>query len=523
MELGFHQFPVSWNVGNYFDIKLLSAFIFVLTVAAWSFFFRRRNGKSGSMPKGRLPPGPFPLPIIGNLHLLGDLPHRALAALSKKYGPLMSLRLGSALTLVVSSPDMAKEFLKTNDRIFASRSPYAAAKYLTYNSLDVVFAPLGPYWRQMRKVCVLQVLHSKRIEYFRYIREEEVSDMIRSLLNSVHQPVNITKIVSGLVTDIMCRMAFGRKYSDQDIIGNIGFVSMVKEIVALSGSFNIGDYIPYLAWMDLQGFSRRFKKVRKLQDDFLEKVIDDHAAQNDANAPRDLVDVLIAASVDKNAEFQPSRDNIKAVLLDMLAAGTDTSSTSLDWTMVELLKNPPVMKKLQGELERVVGFNRMVSESDLPSLVYLQAVVKESLRLHPAGPFGVPHASVEDCTILGYQIPKGTRLLVNLWQIATNPESWGQDADTFNPERFMEAGSIDSRIQNFEWLPFGGGRRGCPGQQLGTLVVEFAVAQLVHCFNWKLPEGMDVKDLDMTEKYEFTMPRSHELFAVPTTRFAVAV
>ena len=277
----------------------------IALVGAWSFFVKGRNK--------RLPPGPFPLPIIGNLHLLGQLPHQALAALSLKFGPLMSFRLGSVPTLVVCSPDIAKEFLKTHDLVFASRPPSAATNCFWYNCTDIGFAPYGAYWRQVRKVCVLQLLSSRRLDDFRFIREDEVSAMIHSIDDS-DQPVNISKTVSTLLTDIMCRMTFGRKYSDQESIGGKGINSVIKESFVVTGAFNVGDYIPYLAWMDLQGLNRRFKELHFIQDDFLEKVIEEHVAQNDPNVTRDLVDVLIAASADKDMKIQITRDNMKVIL-----------------------------------------------------------------------------------------------------------------------------------------------------------------------------------------------------------------
>lgn len=341
--------------------------------------------------------------------------------------------------------------------------------------------------------------------------------MIRFIANSDH-PVNISKIASTLVSDIMSRMTFGRKYSDQDCIGGTGINSMIKESFVVSGAFNLGDYIPYLAWMDLQGLNRRVKDIHSIQDALLEKIIDEHKAQNDPNVTQDLVHVLLAASADEDMEPKITRDNIKALLYDMLSAGTDTASTAIEWAMSEMLKNPPMLKKVQDELERVVGMGRMVRESDLPSLVYLDAVVKETLRLHPVSPLALPHLSMEACNVLGYQIPKNTHVLVNLWAIGRNPKAW-EDAERFVPERFMKAGcSIDEKIHNCEWIPFGAGRRGCPGEQLGTLVIELALAQLLHCFEWRLPDDMNVHELDMSEMFGITTHRAHELSAVRTPR-----
>lgn len=482
--------------------------------AGWVFFFRAT--------KLRLPPGPLPLPIIGNFHQLGELPHRTLAALSHNYGPLMSLRLGSALTLVVSSPDVAKEFLTTHDRAFGGRPRSAAGKFLMYNSSDIVFSPYGAYWRKLRKLCVLQLLGSRSIESFSYIREEEVSAMVRSIANS-DRPVSVAKTVSAVTNNMICRMAFGRKYCDQHLIDSRGIISVIKETILLLGSPTIGDYIPYLAWIDLQCSNRRLKNLHKVFDNLVEKTIDEHVSQNNPNAVPDLVDVLLAASADEAMEFQITRDNIKAVIYDILAAGTYMPAITIEWVMSEVLRNPPVLKKLQDELERVIGMGRMVHESDLPCLFYLQAVVKETLRLHPPAPLGLPHFSTEDCTVLGYEIPRGTRLLINLWAIGRDPKSW-QDAQCFKPERFMQdSSSVDSEVENFKWIPFGAGRRGCPARDLGTRVLGFVVAQLLHCFNWELPEETKGnRKLEMSERLiGATAAREHELWAVPTPRLPI--
>eukprot|EP01018_Ginkgo_biloba_P008242 Gb_16677 [translate_table: standard] len=225
---------------------------------------------------------------------------------------------------------------------------------------------------------------------------------------------------------------------------------------------------------------------------------------------------MLELSEDNTMEIKITRDNIKAVILDMLAAGTDTSSATLEWAMSELLLNPSMMKKVQDELESVVGLNRMVEESDLPQLEYLKVVVKETLRLHPPGPLLIPHEAREDCIVGGYNIPRKARIIVNVFALGTDPNSW-EDAEKFKPERFI-GNPIDVKGQNFELIPFGSGRRGCPGQPLATTVVEYALATLLHCFDWRLPDGMKAEDLCMTEEFGLSTPRSVHLVAVPTPR-----
>eukprot|EP01018_Ginkgo_biloba_P005071 Gb_27804 [translate_table: standard] len=397
----------------------------------------------------------------------------------------MFLRLGSVPTVVASTPEMAKEFLKTHDLNFASRPATCAGKYVTYNSTDVGFAPYGPYWRKMRKVCMLELLSAKRIESMKFIREEEIAVMRERIMKQCG--VNGSNPVNGL------------------------------KALYLSGEFNIGDFIPYLEWMDLQGLRRRQKHIHKVFDDFFEKIIQEHV-ENKSRDHRDFVDVMLQLSEDNTMDIEITRDNIKAVILDMLSAGTDTSSATLEWAMSELLLNPSMMKKAQDELQSVVGLNRMVEESDLPQLEYLQVVVKETLRLHPPGPLLIPHEAREDCVVAGYNIPKKARIIVNVFAVGTDPNSW-EDADMFKPERFIGS-PIDIKGQDFEVIPFGSGRRGCPGQPLGTTVVEYALATLLHCFDWRLPDGMKAEDLSMAEEFGLSTPRTVHLLAVPTPRLS---
>eukprot|EP01018_Ginkgo_biloba_P035801 Gb_08474 [translate_table: standard] len=343
----------------------------VVVFVAWKLL------KNGHDQKLKLPPGPPRLPIIGNLHMLGKLPHRKLLEFSKKYGPIMFLRLGSVPTVVVSSPEMAEEFLKTHDLIFASRPVSSVAKNMFYNSTDVALSPYGPYWREMRKLCVLKLLSAKSLESMKFIREEEVGIMRESVMKQCvipgSNPVNISKLLSTVTMDIICRMAVGRKYSEETLEGRMGFKAMFREVFYLAGASNIGDFLPYLEWMDLQGIGRRQKNIVKSLDAFFEKIIQEHVEKKSLD--RDFVDVMLELSEANTMEIKMTRDNIKALIFDMFLAGTDTSSTTLEWAMSEMLLNLSMMKKVQDELESVVGLNRMVEESDLPQLEYLKAVV----------------------------------------------------------------------------------------------------------------------------------------------------
>ena len=216
--------------------------------------------------------------------------------------------------------------------------------------------------------------------------------------------------------------------------------------------------------------------------------------------------------------YSLDRTNIKAILLDMLVATFDTSTGTIEWTLSELLKNPRVMKNLQQELERVIGMDQMVGEKDLKKLNYLDIVVKESCRLHPVAPFLVPGESMEDVTIEGYFIPKKSRIIVNSWAIGRDPNVWSENEEEFYPERFIDNNVVDLRGNDFRLLPFGSGRRGCAGMNFGLVIVQLVLAQLVHCFTWELPTGVETKDIDMTEMFGISMVRANHLLAKPTYR-----
>eukprot|EP01018_Ginkgo_biloba_P010790 Gb_15693 [translate_table: standard] len=390
---------------------------------------------------------------------------------------------------------MAKNFLKTHDLIFASRPATCVGKNMLYNSTDVGFSPYGPYWRQMRKVCVLELLSAKGIESMKFIREEEIAIMRESIMKQCgvngSSPVNISKLVSTLAMDIICRMDFGRKYSEETLKDRRGFKAMIQEAFYLSGEFNIGDFIPYLKWMDLQGLRRRQKHTHKTFNDFFEKIIQEHV-EDKSHGHRDFVDVMLELSEDNTMEIKITRDNIKAVIfvcqtrINFRLCGTDTSSATLEWALSEMLLNPSIMKKVQEELESVVG------------------------------PLLIPHEAREDCIVGGYNIPRKARIIVNVFALGIDPNSW-EDPEMFKPERFIGI-PIDVKGENFEVIPSGSGRRGCPGQPLATTVVEYALATLLHCFDWRLPDGMKAEDLSMTENFGLSTPRAIHLVAVPTPR-----
>ncbi|KZV25286.1 hypothetical protein F511_38869 [Dorcoceras hygrometricum] len=473
------------------------------------------------LKKKKQPPGPKGLPILGHFHLLGKNPHQDLHRLSQKHGPIMLIRFGFVPTYVISSPAGAELILKTHDSVFASRPPHEASKYICHEQKNITFGRYGPYWRDMRKLCTLELLSSHKISQFQAMRKAEIALFVRSLkeLAEKRETVDVSKRVAGLSADMICQMVFGRKYEDKDFDEN-GFKAVVMETLELGAVLNLGEYFPYIGMLDLQGLTRRMKRLGRIFDSFLEKIIDDHVEKRpEKKATLDFVDTMMGILDSGKAGFEFDRRHVKAVLVDMIVAGMDTSATVVEWAMSELIRHPHVMKKLQKELETVVGMDQMVEESHLEKLEYLEMVVKETMRIHPVAPLLLPHESMKDCVIDGYPIPKNSRVIVNTYAIGRDPKVW-PNPEKFSPERFLD-NNVDMRGRDFRLLPFGAGRRGCPGMQLGLIVVRLVIGQMAHCFDWELPNGMLASELDMEDHFGSVTCRNKHLLANPTYRLHI--
>ncbi|XP_059064289.1 cytochrome P450 750A1 [Cryptomeria japonica] len=500
-----------------------TALALVFVVLVWVLYCFKKNSK--------LPPGPIPWPIIGNLHQLGRLPHRNLYELLKKYGPVMFLRFGPKPCVVISSSAMAKEFLKTHDLVFANRPRSAAGEHIAYNYKNLGMCSYGAYWRHMRKICVMELLSAKRIESFRFTREEEISLAVKSVWERSKQgtvAVNVSKTLLEITSAIIWRMLTGTRFADDDVSGSGGDLrDMVREITSTMADVNIGDLFPYIDWMDLQGIKKRMKKAHNFFDGIAERIIDEHVKQRrralDENREwtKDIIDVLLDVAESQALEIEITRENIKAILSDLFIGGMETTTTTLEWAMTGLIRHPLVAVKLQEEIDSVVEKDRMVTESDLPNMDYLQCVLKESLRLYLPGPLLLPHESSQACTVgpQGYVIPAKTQLIINAWAIARDPIVW-EDAEEFKPERFMGSKTFDYQGQEFDMLPFGAGRRRCPGGHMAMGQMSLIIAQLWHCFDWRV-EG-HTADLDMTEEFGATVPRKFNLFAFPSLKLSTS-
>ncbi|XP_050374631.1 cytochrome P450 736A117-like [Argentina anserina] len=489
-------------------LSLVLVAVFFILLYCWS--------STSPITTKHSPPSPQKLPIIGNLHQIRSprFPlHVSLHALSRLHGPLMLLHFGSVPVLVVSSAEGAQQIMKTHDLAFCSRPKSTIFTKLLYNSRDVATTPYGEYWRQVKSICVLNLLRSQRVRSYRSIREEETKAMIKKIMDA-KGVVDLREMLMTLTNDVVSRVALGKSYYSDG-----GFKELTTEHTELLGSLYIGDYIPWLGWLSrVTGLDAKLDGVAKRFDDFLDVVIQEHmdSADQKVEDQKDFVDVLLDVQQQNSLGFHLDSIGLKGVILDMFVAGTDTTATLLEWAMAELIKHPKVMCKLQNEVRAVHrGEEDILTEDDLLDMPYLKAVIKETLRLHPPLPLIMPRISSQDVTINGYNIKANTQVIVNVWQIGKDPKSYDYEPEEFEPERVLNANSgITYKGSDFELIPFGAGRRVCPGIQFATAVYEIALANLVHKFDWTLPGGVRSEDLDMTETSGITTHKQDPLKVV---------
>ncbi|KAL2943920.1 Cytochrome P450 71A1 [Bienertia sinuspersici] len=495
--------------------SITSLILFTIFLYKWQLLLNVKCNKKDL----NLPPSPPRLPIIGNLHQLGKLPHRSLRSLSQKYGDYMLLYLGNRPTLVVSSSTAAEQIMKTHDLVFANRPNLRFISKIFYDGNDVAFSSYGEKWRHRKSICVTEILNNKRVQSYRSIRQEEVGCLIETIKRSSGEIINLSKIFTMLFKGITCRTALGKRYDNGD-----DFYMLFKELVKLMGEVSVGDYVPFLGWVDrLTGLEGRVEIVRKRFDKFIEEVIQEHQIRvnitrynedEKVKNVKDFVDVLL--EIQQGDPEELSTVSIKALILDIFAGGTETTSTTIEWAMTELIRHPRIMMKVQREVRSIVKANTRVIEDDLENLEYLKAVIKETLRLHPPAPLLVFRESSENVKIENYDISARTQVIINAWAIQLDPKSW-QDPEAFIPERFFNnASSVDFKGQHFQFIPFGAGRRGCPGIAFGIVNAELVLASLVYEFNWMLPNGREGDTLDVDECVGITVGRRNPLMVIAT-------
>ncbi|OIW14266.1 hypothetical protein TanjilG_21406 [Lupinus angustifolius] len=483
----------------------LYSFLFFIVLITLKLLFKTKRFKN-------LPPGPPPLPIIGNLNLLEKPLHRFFQTMSKKHGDVFSLWFGSRLAVVISSPTAFQECFTKHDVILANRPKNLSGKHIFYNYTTVGSCSYGEHWRNLRRIVATDVLSSQRILSFSGIRKDETHRLVQKLAkdsSSKFAQVELTSTFRDMTYNNMMRMIAGKRYYGEDselkdVDEAKEFRETVTELLKLAGVSNKADYLPFLKWFDFEGLNKKLTTTHKRFDVFVSALIKEQRSKKQREDS--MIDHLLTLQ-----ETQPdyyTDQVIKGLTLAMLFAGTDSSGATLEWAFCNLLNNPEVLKKAKDELDTHIGQDRLLTESDLPKLPYLKYIVQETLRLYPPAPLLIPHVSSEDITVEGFNIPSDTLVIVNGWGMQRDPKFWS-DATSFKPERFEKEG------EEKKLIAFGLGRRACPGEFMAMHGVSFTLGLLIQCFDWK---RVSVEEIDMEEQTWFNLTKLLPLKAMCKTR-----
>ncbi|KAL2932071.1 Isoflavone 2'-hydroxylase [Bienertia sinuspersici] len=488
---------------------------FAITLSILFFIFKKsilQPKKHGKTP----PPSPPSLPIIGHLHLLKNPKiHRSFQQISLHYGSIFSLNLGIFPCIVISSPSAVEECFTKNDVILANRPRVLVGKHLHYEWTTLGAAPYGPLWLNLRRLTTQELFSANRMQSFACIRLEEVRSLVKGLFGSNKQDfvkVEMASKFSGLSLNILTRMLTGKRYyfsenetdnNDDENMNNQEegkkFIGIMREVFEISGVSNLVDCFPILRWFNIE---RKMVAIKNKMDTFLNHLIEECRKNKNGCEANETAFIYKLLNLQELEPANYSDQIIKGIIMTMLIAGTDTSAITIEWALSLLLNHPNVLHKAREEIDNhKANTNELVQEVDLPKLPYIQCIINETLRLFPAAPLLVGHTPSEDITISGYHIDKGKTILINAWAIHRDPNLWKDDHLKFRPERFEELKYDEHR---FNFIPFGLGRRSCPGANLANRVIGLTLATLIQCFDWK---RVSEEKVDLSEGVGLTMPK----------------
>ncbi|KAI3964954.1 hypothetical protein MKW92_048951 [Papaver armeniacum] len=506
----------------------------LLLVSVFAFFIQMQSKssskkKTSSLP---LPPGPAgSWPIIGNLPdlFLKKPAFRWIERLMKEMNTdILSVRLGNTHIIPVTSPEIAREFLKKQDANFASRPITMGTEYSSRGFLSVAVAPLGDQWKKMRRVVASELMSPLRLRWLHDKRSEEADNLVRYIYNQCIDNAITTDDVGGVVNvrkasrmysgNVIRKLMFNIRYFGKGRKdGGPGaeeeeHVQALFNVLSLLYAFSVADFMPSLRWLDLDGHEKLMKKASKIVNSYHDPIIEDRIKQwrsadgtrfINKKEPQDLLDVLISL---KDAEGIPilSTDEIKAQSADLIYASVDNPSNAVEWALAEMINQPELLQKAVEEIDRVVGKDRLVQESDFPRLNFVKSCAREAFRLHPIAPFNLPHVAINDAVVAGYFIPKGSQVILSRTGLGRNPNVWDEPLK-FKPERHLD-GSGEQVVELVEndlrFISFSTGRRGCMGIPLGTSMTVMLLARLLQGFSWSAPPG---ETIGLSES-------SHDLF-----------
>ncbi|PIN06798.1 Cytochrome P450 CYP2 subfamily [Handroanthus impetiginosus] len=499
----------------------------LLLWAVWAVVTERRDRRLEEL--GRLPPGPLPWPVVGNiLQLAGSVsaPHQSFAKLANEHGPVMTLQLGSMTTVVISSSEAARVMFKNHDAVLAGRKIYESMKGDIGNEGSLITAQYGPHWRTLRRLCTTEFFAAAPLDAMRGVRSKCVDQMVEYIRDAAGGsgndivPIDVRRFFFLMAFNLIGNLIFSKDLLDPKSERGAKFFYHAGKATEFAGKANVADFFPVLKWVDPQGIRKRtqfhVKRAFDVAGEFLkERMREMENGSGTEKRRKDYLDVLLEyGGDDVEGPTGFSSTVINVIVFEMFTAGTDTTTSTLEWAMAELLHKPQTLHKVQTELRTVIQPGQKLEEQNLDHLPYLKAVIKETLRLHPPLPFLVPHMALDSCKILGFHIPKETQILVNVWAIGRDPKSW-KDPFEFRPERFLDPNMADYKGHHFEFLPFGSGRRMCPAVPLVSRILPLALGSVLYFFDWVLPDPIKPEEMDMSEGMGITLRKAVPLKAVP--------
>ncbi|XP_021847057.1 cytochrome P450 81Q32-like [Spinacia oleracea] len=446
--------------------------------------------------KDKLPPSPFlSFPIIGHLYLFKKPIHRSLARLAAHYGPVLYLKMGARNVLLLSSPEAVEECLVKSD-VFVDRPRLLPGKHGGNNYTNIAWSPYGDHWKNLRRIAAVEILSPQRLQILSGIRAEVARSFIRRVIKESAENGGIVEMKSAcfrLTLDNMMRMLMGKSNYDEEARegtteASRRFQQIVESSFRVSGVNNLEDFLPILKWFRVfLGSPEEFmEKLTKEKNEFMQGLMKEHReleSQGRLSDGRKRAMIHVLLSLQKEDPQYYSDDMIGSLILALFQGGTDTSAATIEWVMSLLVNNPDVLKKAQEEMDRNVGNSRLVEDSDKNNLPYLQCIINETLRMYPTGPTGLPHESRDNSQVGKYNVPKGSMLIYNIWAVHNDPKIWDEPRK-FKPERFVGV-EMKSKQVGYKFMPFGAGKRICPGEHLAGKVIWLGVAILIQCFEWE--------------------------------------
>ncbi|KAF6171408.1 hypothetical protein GIB67_009549 [Kingdonia uniflora] len=499
-------------------VALISVFAFWLSPGGLAWALSKANQ---AKTKSAIP-GPSGFPLVGLLFAFtGGKTHRVLAKLARSFNggtSLMAFSVGFTRFVISSCPNSAKEML--NSSAFADRPVKESAYELLFHRA-MGFAPFGEYWRNLRRISATHLFSPRRIAAFSPFRSEigeKMVNEIRVLMESVGE-VEVKKVLHFASLNNVMMSVFGRCYDFNNDDDGVVLEELVSDGYELLGVFNWSDHFPILGWLDLQGVRKKCRNLVSKVNVFVGKIIQDHRNERVNGvyvdeSGRDFVDVLLDLEKDERL----SDSDMIAVLWEMIFRGTDTVAILIEWILARMVLHPDIQSKAQSEIDEVIGNSaRLVSDSDLPNLPYLQSIVKETLRVHPPGPLlSWARLAIHDVHVGKHFVPAGTTAMVNMWAITHDENIWS-NPNEFKPERFMEE-DMSIMGSDLRLAPFGSGRRVCPGKAMGWVTVQLWLAQMLQSFKWIPSEN----GVDLAECLKLSLEMKKPLVCRAVSRVYVA-